>query len=123
MGKYSRDKGKRGELDAVHKLGGSAKRVGHSYIATPVDIETSWAVFQVRNRTIGGSEMASELGRLRAVVPGRNCYVLFKVRGKWYAVEMLEQLKGDHGDAGLEMRDETGDTSTKARATRNQERT
>lgn len=34
----SREKGKRGELDLVHRLGGSARRTGHSYIATPVDL-------------------------------------------------------------------------------------
>lgn len=41
----SREKGKRGELDIVHRLGGSARRVGHSYIATPVDVQTDFAVY------------------------------------------------------------------------------
>ena len=31
MGKYSRNKGKRGELDVKNRLGGSAKRTGHSF--------------------------------------------------------------------------------------------
>lgn len=98
MNGKSRDKGKRGELDIVHRLGGSARRMGHSYIATPVDVQTDLAVYQVRNKTIGGSEIASELGRLRAVAPGLNQYVAFKVKGKWYIAESLGQHEVDHGD-------------------------
>lgn len=94
----SRAKGKRGELDVVHKLGGSAKRTGHSYIATPVDVETAFAVYQVRNRTIGGSEIVRELGRLETLAPSKNAYVIFKVRGKWYLGESLTQHTADHGD-------------------------
>jgi len=98
MGKFSRDKGKRGELDLVHRLGGSARRTGHSYIATPVDVETDFAVYQVRNKTIGGSEIAFELNRLAAVAPQKNQYVTFKVKGKWYIAESLSQHKNDHGE-------------------------
>jgi len=94
----SRAKGKRGELDLVHRLGGSARRVGHSYIATPVDVQTDLAVYQVRNKTIGGSEIAFELGRLRAVAPGLNQYIAFKVKGNWVIAESLEQHERDHGD-------------------------
>jgi hypothetical protein len=97
MGKYSRDKGKRGELDIVHRLGGTARRVGYSYIASPVDVENDFAVFQVRNRTIGGSEIAYELGRLEKLT-NKNAYVVFKVKGKWYAAESLKQHIADHGD-------------------------
>jgi len=96
----SRAKGKRGELGLVHKLGGSARRTGHSYIATPVDVQTDFAVYQVRNKTIGGSEIAHELGRLKAVAPQLNQYVAFKVKGKWYIAESLEQHTGDHGETG-----------------------
>lgn len=95
---YSQRKGIRGELDIVHRLGGSARRVGHSYIATPVDVQTNFAVYQVRNKTIGGSEIAHELGRLKAVAPELNCYVAFKVKEKWYIAESLEQHEIDHGD-------------------------
>ena len=94
----SRAKGKRGELDLMHKLGGSTKRVGHSYVATPVDVSSDFAVYQVRNKTIGGSEIATELARLEAVVPKKNHYVAFKVRGKWYCAESLEQHTDDHGE-------------------------
>lgn len=96
----SREKGKRGELDLMHKLGGSARRTGHSYIATPVDVQTDFAVYQVRNKTIGGSEIALELGRLSAVSPEKNQYVAFKVRGKWYIAESLGQHTDDHGETG-----------------------
>ena len=102
MGKYSRDKGKRGELDLAHRLGGSARRTGHSYIATPVDVETDFAVYQVRNKTIGGSEIAYELGRLEALVPEKNSYIAFKVKGKWYIAESLRQHNGDHGESPKE---------------------
>ena len=94
----SREKGKRGELDLMHKLGGSARRTGHSYIATPVDVQTDFAVYQVRNKTIGGSEIALELGRLEAVAPLLNAYVAFKVKGKWYIAESLKQHNDDHGE-------------------------
>lgn len=95
---YSQRKGIRGELDIVHRLGGSARRVGFYHIATPVDVQTAQAVYQVRNKTIGGSEIAYELGRLRAVAPQLNQYVAFKVQGQWYIAESLEQHEIDHGD-------------------------
>jgi hypothetical protein len=104
----SRRKGKVGELDVVHRLGGSAKRVGHSYIATPVDVETNFAVYQVRNKTIGGSEIALELARLEAVAPSKNAYVVFKVKGKWYLAETMTQHVGDHGDKVKVEEDEKG---------------
>ena len=98
MGKYSRDKGKRGELDLMHKLGGSAKRVGLSYIATPVDVETDFAVYQVKNHTVGGALMADYLRRLQALAPTKNQYVALKHKGKWYIAETLEQHTGDHSE-------------------------
>lgn len=52
----------------------------------------------MRNKTIGGSEIAYELGRLQAVAPGLNQYVAFKVKGRWYIAESLEQHERDHGD-------------------------
>ena len=94
----SREKGKRGELNLVHKLGGSARRTGHSYIATPVDVQTDFAVYQVRNKTIGGSEIALELGRLEVFASTKNAYVAFKVKGKWYISESLRQHNDDHGE-------------------------
>lgn len=95
----SRNKGRRGEQDLVRKLGGSAQRKGYSYVKTPVDIETDFAVYQVRNKTIGGSEIAREIGILTAA-SSKNVYVAFKVKGKWYIGESLKQHTDNHGDVG-----------------------
>lgn len=97
-GKYSRDKGVRGEQDMVKRLGGSAKRVGVSYKTSAADVETDFAVYQVRNKTIGGSEIASELIRLAVESPQKHHYVTFKVKGKWYIAETEKQHVGDHGE-------------------------
>ena len=110
MGKYSRDKGKRGELDLKNRLGGTARRVGHSYIATPVDIETDFAVYQVKNHTIGGATIADYLCRLNALAPEKNAYVAFKWKGKWYIAETLDQHTGDHGEK-LKMEEESENNS------------
>jgi len=91
----SRNKGKRGELDLKNRLGGSARRVGHSYIATPVDVETDFAVYQVKNHTVGGALIADCLRRLNALASKKNAYVAFKWQGKWYIAETLSQHAGD----------------------------
>ena len=93
MGKFSRDKGKRGELDLVHRLGGSAKRTGFSFAKTPVDVETKFAVYQVKNKAIGGANIALQLSLLFG---NKNKYVAFKVKGKWFIAEALEQHTDDH---------------------------
>jgi len=101
MGKYSRDKGKRGELDVAHKLGGSAKRTGHSFQPAP-DVVTNFAAYSIKNRTIGGATILSELRKLQELEPGRNHYVVFKpARGVWVVAEFLTQHVGDHGDDEL----------------------
>ena len=107
----SRAKGKRGELDVVKKLGGSARRVGHSFVSSPTDVESDLAFYQVKNRTIGGTQIAFLLGRLEAVTVEqaitsglikKNSYVVFKVKGKWYVAETLGQHVDDHGDVPVE---------------------
>jgi len=101
MGKYSRDKGKRGELDVKNRLGGSAKRTGHSFQPT-ADVITNFAAYSIKNKTIGGGTILSELRKLQGLEPGRNHYVVFKpVRGVWVVAELLEQHVGDHGDDEL----------------------
>lgn len=102
----SRNKGARGERDLVHKLGGSAQRKGYSYVETPIDVETDFAVYQVKNRTIGGSLIADEIMKLEVDRPVKNHYVVFKVRGKWYLAETLAQHKGDHSDRDLNLKEE-----------------
>ena len=101
-GKYSRDKGKRGELDLKGRLGGSTKRVGHSFVASPADLVSDFAVYQVRNKTIGGSEIAFELKRLEISNPEKAHYVAFKVKGKWYLGESLSQHLKHHGERGMD---------------------
>ena len=101
MGKYSRDKGKRGELDVAHKLGGSAKRTGHSFQSAP-DVVTNFAAYSVKNKTIGGATILAELQKLQALEPNRNHYVVFKpARGIWVVAELLTQHVADHGDDEL----------------------
>ena len=97
----SRNKGKRGELDVVHKLGGSAERVGHSFVSSPVDVESDFAVYQVRNKTIGGSAIAFLVKNLEAITR-KHAYAVFKVKGKWYVAESLGQHVNDHGDVPVE---------------------
>lgn len=95
----SRKKGKVGELTVVHKLGGSAKRVGHSYIATPVDVQTKFAVYQVRAMNQSGNKIVEELQRLEKAAPNFHHFVVFKPkRGVWLCVEFLSQHQGDHGN-------------------------
>ena len=94
----SRDKGKRGELDVVHKLGRSARRTGHSF-QPAADVTTKFAVYSVKNRTVSGGTILSELRRLQTLEPGRNHYVVFKPkRGVWLVAELLTQHVSDHGD-------------------------
>ena len=101
MGKFSRDKGKRGELDVVHRLGGSAKRVGHSF-QPAADVVTRFAAYSIKNKTIGGGTILSELRKLQELEPGRNHYVVFKPKpGVWVVAEKIEQHVGDHGDDEL----------------------
>ena len=85
----------------MHKLRGSARRVGHSYVATPVDVETDFACYSVKNRTIGGSTIALELGKLEGLTE-KGVYVAFKVRGKWFIAESLRQHIDHHGEIIME---------------------
>jgi len=98
----SRRKGKRGELEVAHKLGGSAKRVGHSFVNSPADVETDFACYQVKNKSrIGGSEIALGLDMLTSFTQ-KNAYVVFNVKGKWIVAEFLGQHVDDHGDVPVE---------------------
>ena len=97
----SQAKGKRGELDVVHKLGGSAKRTGHSFQPT-TDVITEFAAYSVKNRAVSGGTILNELRGLQVLEPGRNHYVVFKPkRGVWLVAELLPQHVGDHGDDEL----------------------
>ena len=97
-GKFSQSKGKRGERLMVKKLGPTAKRVGYSYLKTPVDLEIgTWAVAQVKNYTQGGAAILKALEDMQKVAPQHHHFMIFKpARGKWVVAELLEQALGDH---------------------------
>ena len=77
MGKYSRDKGKRGEIAVMHKLGGSAKRTGHAFLPAP-DVCTRFGAYSIKNKTIGGSAILEELLKLQNQAPNLHHFVVFK---------------------------------------------
>ena len=94
----SRAKGKRGELDVMHRLGAGAKRIGHSFQAAP-DVVTAFAVYSVKNCPVSGGLILAELHKLQEQEPKRNHYVVFKPKtGCWVVTETLEQHVGDHGE-------------------------
>lgn len=98
MGKYSREKGRRGEQDIARKLHG--KRVGVAFAGTPVDIETDFADYQVKNKAVGSGAILAALEAMdrQPAVASRNRYVVFKPRrGVWLIAETLEQHMADHG--------------------------
>ena len=93
-GRYSRNKGKRGELDLVHRIPG-AKRVGISFKKSIVDIEWPRGVAQVKNHSrIGGTTIAELLDELSRV-SDKRVYVIFKgKRGRWIVCQTLDQFLG-----------------------------
>jgi len=94
---FSRAKGKRGELDIAHKLGG--KRVGVAYLRSPVDVQTDFAVYQVRNRPMGATAIYDALKAMENVAPEKAKYVVIKpVRGVWICCEFLTQHQEHHYD-------------------------
>ena len=98
MAKYSREKGRRGEMDIARKLGG--KRIGVAFASTPVDVTTAFADYQVKNKAAGSGAILEALEAMNRQTesPGRNRYVVFKPRrGVWLIAETLEQHIADHG--------------------------
>jgi hypothetical protein len=94
-GKRSRDRGVRGERDLCKRLG--AKRVGVAYIENPVDVETDFANYQVKNYQTPPS-INKIYKALKLIPEGKNRYVVVKVDRTWLVVESLEQHQGDHGE-------------------------
>lgn len=91
IGKFSRDKGRRGELDLVHRIPG-AKRVGWCGVKTMVDVSWPGGVAQVKNCNVGGSAIDNNLQLLAEEVEGQQHYVIFKPkRGTWIIAQALEQ--------------------------------
>jgi len=64
----SRRKGKVGELDVVHRLGGSARRTGHAFLPKP-DVMSNFAAYSVKNKAISGNTIIKELQKLKAQAP------------------------------------------------------
>jgi hypothetical protein len=91
VGKFSRDKGKRGELDVVHKIPG-AKRTGLCGAKTFCDVTWPGAACQVKNCAIGGTAIADNLEHLVEEKPDDRHYVIFKgKRGTWIIAQTLQQ--------------------------------
>ena len=96
MGKFSREKGVRGERDVARRIPG-AKREGVSFKQTIVDV--SWNgrkdVAQVKNKTIGGATITDNLEKLEKAEPKARHYVIFKCKGRWLVCQDLEQFLKD----------------------------
>ena len=103
MGKFSREKGRRGELNIAHKLGG--KRVGVAFASTPVDVVTDFADYQVKAYAVGSGtilECLEAMSRQPDAVKPR--FVVFKPkRGQWLVACTLEQHIELHGDGKRDM--------------------
>lgn len=98
-GKYSRNKGLRGEQEICKRLG--LKRVGVAYAENPIDGENTFCQVQVKNKCLGGSAMLTCLEAMPK--DRRNQYVIFKARAGsgqrkavWLVVETIEQHELDH---------------------------
>jgi hypothetical protein len=88
----SRRKGVTGEQHIAKSLGG--KRVGIAFLNNPVDVETDFAKYQVRNRNQSGNKL---LDLLKAMPDDENNFVAFKPsRGEWLVVETLRQHQEHH---------------------------
>ncbi len=111
----SRAKGKRGELDVMHKLGGSAKRTGHAFSLAP-DVCTKFGAYSIKNKTLGGGAILDELIKLQTQAPQLHHFVVFKPkRGIWVIAELLTQHVDDHGDEELRYgRKEFGNGASKS---------
>ena len=95
-GKFSRDKGRRGELDVLRKLGKKYKHTGVAYSDNP-DLTSEFAVISVKNKSVGGAAILAELIKLEAKASSKHHFVVFKAsRGTWLCAERLEQHIGDH---------------------------
>lgn len=95
MGRGSRMKGKRGELDVAARVGGT--RVGYLHQAK-ADVVTKFAGYQVKNTKPTWPTIVAELKALKGEDPNRNNYLVAKVDRKWYIIEELEQHAEDHGE-------------------------
>ena len=93
-GRKSRDKGYRGEREAVKFLQGGFKRTGYAGTDNP-DVSSEWAIISVKNKEIPPSLKAciTELIKLEAQEPEKEQFVMIKVNHRWIIVERAEQFR------------------------------
>jgi hypothetical protein len=94
MGKFSRDKGKRGELEAMHYLGGDFKRTGYAGTDNP-DLSSSWALISVKNLAspLSLNRCLDELAKLETQDTTKEHFVMIKVNHVWLIVQTAEQFR------------------------------
>ena len=95
-GKKSRDKGYRGEREAVKFLGQNWKRTGYAGTTNP-DISSSFAIISVKNLAtpISLKKCLTEIIKLESQETQKEHFVMVKVNHRWLIVERAEQFRGD----------------------------
>ena len=95
-GKFSRSKGKRGELEVRSILGDDFKRTGYHGKGAP-DVSSSWCIVSVKNEAVPISlkKALSELIALEAEKPELNHYVAVKVNHHYLMIQRIEQFRED----------------------------
>ena len=97
MSKFSRDKGKRGELQVRALLGSGFKRTGYAGTDNP-DLTSDWSIVSVKDTAVPISlhKALRELIKLEAQEPKKNHYVAVKVAlGSYLVIERIEQFRDD----------------------------
>jgi hypothetical protein len=92
-GRFSREKGKRGEREIAHLIPG-AKRTWQTVGSSKGIVDDAWpgAVCQTKNCDIGGTAIADNLGLLQEAAPEAKHYVIYKPRrGTWIVCMTLDQ--------------------------------
>lgn len=92
MGKFSREKGRRGEQEVARLIPG-AKRTGVCGAKTYCDVTWPSGVAQVKNTSaIGGAAITDNLEKLAEEAPKKHHYLIFKSkRGVWVICQRLDQ--------------------------------
>lgn len=93
-GKQSKDKGKRGELEAMHLLGSKFKRTGYAGTKNP-DLTSDFAIVSVKNikTPISLARCVGELIKLECQERNKEHFVMVKVEHRWLIIERAEQFR------------------------------
>ena len=97
MGKFSRDKGARGEREVKAILGSGFERTGYAGVDSP-DLTSEWCILSVKNTDtpISLKRALKEIIHLEAQKPKLRHYVAVKVAPATYLIiERVEQFKED----------------------------